>query len=651
MYPAPKIAMSYSFDNDMKTLRFYTVMGLLSLLAISCDPDKEISDNVSGEMIAVHVNMLSIKEGQSEEMRRSAAPISSLTGRREIARTSQPLGNGFLLDMSLEPDTTSSLRAAIPLEENKKFRVIALNHANGRYVSHGDYVITSTGVSKTGGDLHVLKGASHDFICLSYNSTSKGFTETYKVNTAPANLPVPTDGTDLLYDSMLDRTFNSAAEATLGFSLTHKLSKVTLIVDCTYNEWDITDIVANKIRLMPTYANATMKLQDGSVDAGEAAGTQYFTWTTPLTPAQTQTSVTRTVFTSDASIRVVIPAEALTASGTAIPVGAAKTVAFPTATSLSPGYNYTLRVNIRIPLFAGSNIYWKWKDDSDPTHAEGGYLTFDLATDVDKHEGYQGVFFRFGSLVGISPKTSGAGNISTLAPIPIYVPVVASPLTSSSWTATTYGAAGYTKFTVAAGNDTDSDPEIPYLDGRTDFRATDNTRNSTYVIDAERNDPTEMYAKLRGDICQYLGKTGVVPDIYRLPTSTEFGIAHSNGNWEWNTSNPMGGGWIKSNPFNDNFSGNDEFGTYDMIENNRGYGENIIMDARFPITGGFFVEDTDLWYASGGANYWTGSTRNGLLGWALVFYNIHVIPNDQDYNRGYAIAIRCVRKVDPNGSY
>ena len=51
-----------------------------------------------------------------------------------------------------------------------------------------------------------------------------------------------------------------------------------------------------------------------------------------------------------------------------------------------------------------------------------------------------------------------------------------------------------------------------------------NNRTNTFLNDAVRN-TDDAYLNYRGDICQYLSKTGAVSDNWRMPTSQEFGEA------------------------------------------------------------------------------------------------------------------------------
>jgi hypothetical protein len=157
--------------------------------------------------------------------------------------------------------------------------------------------------------------------------------------------------------------------------------------------------------------------------------------------------------------------------------------------------------------FAGSHIYW------DETNRR---LTFD-DVDVTTHERYQGVYFKWGSLVGISPEGPWID-----ASTPVYAPD---------------GNGDYVKTTVPnwAAIKAGSDATLTAAGlGITDLRT------SGYVTYLN-SDPANL-AAFKGDICAYLsGRPGIPAGLWRMPTSAEFGAAASytrvgnvvNGVFEW----------------------------------------------------------------------------------------------------------------------
>jgi hypothetical protein len=95
-----------------------------------------------------------------------------------------------------------------------------------------------------------------------------------------------------------------------------------------------------------------------------------------------------------------------------------KTVTFSGIYSLVAGNSYTLRVRMRVPKWAGSNIYWN-----------GSAMYFE-PNGTTTHESYQGLFFKYRGTTGISP----VGTTFTDA-TPIYIVGESSPtvISNGNW--------------------------------------------------------------------------------------------------------------------------------------------------------------------------------------------------------------------------
>jgi hypothetical protein len=616
----------------MKNMRLIAVLAL-SMLFVSCDKDNELP----GSEVLVRVQSLAMAEGGEEEVARSAF-------RKEPEVVSTSIGDGILLEMSMERHE-SPLRAEQPLTHGAHFRVIAVKTGTSEYVSHGNFTI---GGASTDDKFLVTSYFSYDFICISYNKTT---------NTLPAFSP--SKGTDIsseVIDSDMENLLwwketnvpVTNADPALSILLNHLVARVKVIIDCSYNGWAIVGIEEG-ITLGSSTLVPSVGLVSGAVSG--TAGNQAVTWLAMnvITPTQQTSnplllkSQTSSTFVVTVPKNVIIRASPLqpipTTEGTYVLKG-------NFTTAMASGKSYAFRVKLRASKWSGSNIYWKWKDNGDRT--QGGYLTFDVAeaTGANRHEGYQGILFKFGSLVGISPAQPTL--FSTI--IPVYVPAynAGAPL-SSTWSfsfslsPSSYTSDGWTE--TAAAN-VDDVATIPYLDGRDDFNSTDNTRNNNFVAAAAQNTQA-MYERLRGDICQYLGKTGVVPDEYRLPTSSEFGTENTSG---FNISTPIAGGWVAGiNPWPapDYTTGNAE-GSIDLVSSNLGFATNQTMNVALPASGHRSVATVDvaagtLVNAGQGGYYWTGSARSATSGWHLYFRTSNVSPATTA-NRCYAFAVRCVKK-------
>jgi hypothetical protein len=142
-------------------------------------------------------------------------------------------------------------------------------------------------------------------------------------------------------------------------------------------------------------------------------------------------------------------------------------------------------------VWAGSNIYW-----------DGSKLTFAAQDDpqIATKKYYQGLFFKWGSLIGLSPKS---GEWSA---------------TNAAYTATST----YTDLTTYA--------NIPYAN---DFEVV--TPFTDSILGRDYHEPS-LY---KGDICKYISDLGNAPGNYnwRMPTSSDFGVAddYANPSSAWST--------------------------------------------------------------------------------------------------------------------
>jgi hypothetical protein len=270
-------------------------------------------------------------------------------------------------------------------------------------------------------------------------------------------------------------------------------------------------------------------------------------------------------------------------------------------------------------MWARSNIYWD-VNDKKLTFVPGG-------SDVSK-EGYQGVFFRWGSLVGISP----VGDFD--ADTPVYVPDEDDDDNNpdTKWKASTAEDEGYTTWGALSGADTD----IPYVDP-VHFHEGPTVDGNTYLIDAARNDPATMYAYRRGDICQYLGTVDDNLKGYRLPRGSEFGQRLAL----WNDHTD---GWVLVGTFTAQ-TGND-YGTAIFTGSPavQGYPKNTIMgNAIFPASGSRSTYDgTPLDNAGTSGSYWSGSA-NGLNSVWCFGIALAAVGTGNTAHRSNGFPVRCVK--------
>jgi hypothetical protein len=489
----------------------------LSATFFSCDKDNQISDNpTTGEEVFIQIRTLEIAESNEDDLSLAASLQDS-----EPEYT--PTGDGLLVNMSMEEDG-QPLRAVKDLIPDAWFRVIAVKTGTSTYISHGDF---QQGGMTSLPTFHVTANADYDIICFSYNKAT---------NTLPAFNPARYDDISAINLSgdlenllwQIQTIHVGTTDPSLSFLLNYKAARVRVVVDCTYNNWTITNI-ANTMKLNSLALAQSVNLMTGSPSGGSAAE-QTVTWPT-LSASNKQTSNPFIVMPTANSVNltVSIPVGSISRQTyTQIPSIAGYTGKF-TAT-LQGGRSYNLLVKLKAPKFAGSNIYWN-----------GGQLTFDLHG-VTGNQYRQGVYFRYGSLMGLSTASIAfVGNTTT-----VYIP--GSP-----------------------GTDWPSWATVPYI--------------SSGSIGADN------LGALTGDICRYLGTIYTNLAGYRLPTISEFGV--TGGEAAWNTTTPIRGGWVNGRaswPAGDNNNKTAE-GTSDL--SGYGYARNFTMnDLRFPSAG-------YRWYANG----------------------------------------------------
>jgi hypothetical protein len=572
----------------------------LSLLLVSCDKGNEWPDNnPSGSEIPVRVRLLGVAGTESGTITRSAAL-------KEPQENTISIGSGLLMNMSVE-ETPSPLRATKHLlEDGKRFRVIAVTATTpAAFVSHGDFEMVNGASSLTSPTLHVPGGASYDFICISYNNSSTLPPINHNRGNGLKELEVNNSSDFLWWKTANPVTVNSDADAELDIELHHMLVKVKMVIDCTYNGWNITKI--NDGIYFDSAARTTGRMDLTTGTTTSTTGNPYISWPQPLPSVDDeQTSNTTTIFPmTEGYFNVYIPIETIERDGLSAVPSSMPHINFSGLT-LNPGMEYTLRLRVWTPIFAKSNIYW----DGD---ASSGELTFSIDA-ADDLEYLQGVFFKWGSLVGISPAQKPSPNPNNFSSaVPVYIP------SGSGWAPSSY-TAWYL---------------IPYWD----------SGGTTAVID------DSDYASFKGDICTYLGTTNSALAGYRLPTYQEFG---NNDNyldvWTWGNPWPSKPDYTIGNPY----------GTYNFKSTGHGYIISPVHGTILPASGyrgGTSSYDGNLSGVGGGGEtgeytfYRSSTPRNTGTDDELGFMFYTVDIRGSGTKRSHGVAVRCVKKIDPNGNY
>jgi hypothetical protein len=288
--------------------------------------------------------------------------------------------------------------------------------------------------------------------------------------------------------------------------LTPQRALVRVKLDCSSGSTGkvITGVDASKITLGPLAVAGTMDPKTGDVPVPTSTSAMSFTWSSSALNATMITSEPLTVLprlaSSASPLTLSIARDAIALDG--VSKQEAATITLPHV-ALAAGKSYTLTLTPKMERkflrWAGSNIYW-----------DGSKLTFkEHGVHCDNgEEMYQGVFFRWGSLVGIDPcKSSSTTNwhSSNTLYSPVYngndpTNSTWDPLTDQTWSET-YPASSYSS---GANGGPDAD-----------FFATYNPNNYSN-------------SNKEGDICRYLSHTGVVSGKYRMPTAYELRYGSNN---------------------------------------------------------------------------------------------------------------------------
>jgi hypothetical protein len=591
----------------MKKVVVLILWGLAFLLQ-SCE--KEGGLEGLGEKVMVHISLGDVDYKGKETITRGY--------RSEMEAVRVPLSDGLFMFTTLEEDLEAPTRAGEPLADGVKVRVVAYQSSTVK--GTGEYTVKSGMLVSENGSGFAVEEGTYTFVAYSYNSST------------PPDYAEPTitvaSPHDLLWGSHTQLV--DASSSSVSITMDHLFAQVR--VKATTTSVSGQPEITNMSGVTVTPGNsADLTIETGGVDPNTSAiaaalPVSWGDWSdgTEVTsdPVAIYTGTDNTIYVNIGSVTI---------DDYDTPFTNARAT-FNKA--LTAGYSYTLVVNFQKTLWAKSNIYW------DVTNQR---LTFD--THENSHQGYQGVLFRWGSLVGISPARAGSDAGFIYKPLPIYVPY-GYPSTpkwkltypqSVDTDADIPGTSDYiTWTTTASGGVAAPDTDIPYLDGRYTAPGTVAFgRNNRYVIDADRN-TTEMYQSLRGDICQYLStKTGVVSGDYRLPTSYEFGSISSGNSLDLD-------GWTTGGTNGTDLSLGNAYGTVDLLSLSRLWAKNSTMgDVIFPASG-LRTGDGYL-YNVGDAGYgWSGSGGTSIFGYILEFRIYYVYPY-RSGTRSDAYPVRCVQ--------
>jgi len=564
-------------------------------------------------------------------------------GRKAVANNpvteSVRIADNILMYATLEdehPVTTRAASTNLPVGTN--VRMLAYNAAGTLLIDTADYYVNAANELVPAGQGLAIPddGASYRFAAYSFNI--------HDLPAQPGPLdPLPTDvvftsgnytypDLDLLWGITPAQTVS--APETVNITVDHLFSRVfvemtTADITPAVNITGITNAFVNphyQGEMTLNTVTGELSFDDGSNNNPSPWGRALVRWRNKGTSAwinigttglssQTIESDTFIVFTNEAEI-MALKIGGLSVNGTNLGEYQLRFTDNYTSPSdpkkFVAGHTYKLKLNFRQLVWAGSNIYW-----------DGSKLTFLNENYPPSAQGYQGVFFMWGSLVGISPYIN-FNNANT----------VLYGYNGSNWV-NTYRAAGPNPWSGTTMNDI---PHIKVSDNRTlvspNWLDDHSTRN---YLSAEAHDSTNRV----GDICKFLTDLGhAPPGEWRMPNSREFGFDTN----EYDLSNV---GFMTSLGADD---GTTDFYAMPL------YIERKVSSYIFPLSG-FRNSNSGNWfeltiYLSGSPTYTTGGNPNVLDAFYGMYFYPHLSPEVFYLNYTQPLGIqgpvRCV-KTDLTG--
>jgi hypothetical protein len=239
----------------------------------------------------------------------------------------------------------------------------------------------------------------------------------------------------------------------------------------------------------------------GALSAGTPPGPQTVAFST--FGSDTVTSDPRTIYPAIASLATTVTVGNLIVDGIASP----GTLTATFTQVLEGGKSYVLTLDLWEVIFAGSNIYWD-KDN--------GRMDFKPAGHVGDESFYQGLYFKWGSMVGMG--------------VPAYANTSAQwywPIDDDTWDTGGYGSL-YAVYGL-----------IPRMNNN--LSVSNYGPDNDYVTNGYAADNGGLpfnYTNKFGDICRRIN-----PD-YRLPRTGEFGFGATYTEFVWGPAS-VAKGWAK----------------------------------------------------------------------------------------------------------
>jgi hypothetical protein len=303
-------------------------------------------------------------------------------------------------------------------------------------------------------------------------------------------------------------------------------------------------------------------------------------------------------------------------------------------------------------VWGASNIYFR--PDGDDGFV--GSLTF--AKSDQTKSGYQGLYFKWGSLIGVAAGDNGDYDSTESTGTYLYIPSINTgkyyKVRAGAVSATYSGGTDdmnvavqdYAKAVTGQGKSWD---DIPYVEnGSEEYQIAYSGNDRADDQLTEKSTATVLYKYYMGDICKFLSdKKGTngsgLTKKWVMPTSDKW---KGSGGGFTNNIYDAGNGYTYEK--NSIWSGTDSFLPTDV--NGRGsaadarlaYALNTDEKVTFPAAGG--RDDGTLNDIGIFGNYWSSSVYNPLGAYYLFFRPNYVYPVNL-YPRSSGFPVRCVQKL------
>jgi hypothetical protein len=599
---------------EEKMKRDYVHALLVVMLGItpgfsSCE--KEAEPVAPGKRIPAEFSVSCAPFGADATLSRSAGARNRVLEEVEI-----PLDDNWMLSASLEEEAPAPTRADYDaITDGAKFRVVAYEKYGPLYISptSAEYIYSSASEKLTStSPLMLVGGTTYKYVYYTYNSTSS-------LPAYNASITVtPNPGAALNNDLLWGESGDIPAGDPISVSLAHKFTRIRLKVMTDQSaDYGLQNVSASFL----TNHSGTLTVADGSFSSPVSITGQPLAGGTLPTTA-TAVDISSTAFVvSDYSLVHTANQSSVTVQISGQIGNASFSNLRPSFTGpLLPGTSYVLRVTLKKGSpFAGSNIFWV----ADPVDSATGYLTFHPHGYNGPDTCNQGVYFKWGSLIGVSPAMTPnpvtevlsmnffAGyedDLSKGTPIYIYdtnnnkwIKTNLKTASEASIGGIGYGVYGSDSAWVAWAH-------IPFCN---DWIIDDNMEIN-YLTTLIDNPLTGI-----GDICRFLGETGDAPVGYRMPIcKPEFEENNNDGGtgYQWDGITGAVPGLVINNYYRIPIVGGDS-----VSGDQNDAGTIKLFGSGYRLDGAYFPASISrdhngkLEYeqAGGVGRYWSGSNWNG----------------------------------------